>query len=495
MQQPLKLTASPSRRWQCSSRLWFVILMLGVITVFWSTLITLHQRWTQWDGSYAHGYIMVALCLAVVFTRLPPQWVMPRWRLLVILLALSVGVLWSIGFATQVGAVSQLAVYGALLVVVVSIAGWSGAWSAAFPLALLTLSLPVWEVLISPLQALTTWVATWFIRLLDVPAFIQGNSFTLPSGTVVIAGGCAGLNYFMIGLALSGLNALYRQMSWRQGVVSIGLLVALAVVGNWGRVIALILIAYQSQMQSSLVYDHGMFGWWIFAALFAAYLWLVSGFHGSEKRSVPSRFSLVTKSLKTYVLFGAVLAMGLWALPLFVQVQTGPSTSIRSVESDILQPIDPVRGAALFRHRYEGTDKAEYYEALVASSRWTVARLIYLNQSQGKELISHSNQVTEYSYQRLPSAILSENSLQAIQVNARQPELHLWQYQIGSAVTTDPIQGKLMQLTALLNGESVVALWHARIVCSDAGCRAELANVENNIESIRAALISPLQLY
>lgn len=497
MPPPIMLSSSPFVPWYRSARLGLGLCLLGVIVVFWPTLVTLHHRWTQWDGAYAHGYFMVAFCLYVVFARLPSQVVRPYAWPLAVTAGVAVGLLWSAGFAAQVGLAEQLALYGALLLLVLAVSGWAGLWRAAFPLALMTLSIPVWEVLIPPLQSLTTFVATEMVRLLEIPAFIDEHSFTLPFGTVVIAGGCAGLNYLMMGFALSSLNALYRGFNLRQSLMSIALLVALVIVGNWARVTALILIAYQSQMQSPLVYDHGMFGWWIFAGLFLIYLVVVSRIQDPKVR--PNRPSPASASAGNpgLVIFAALLFSGMWALPGYVRWQSKPVSEleIRPVDSPVLRELDNVRGDATFRHAYQGVDRSEYFELNNELGRWGVARLIYWHQTQGKEMISNSNRLTEFSYRSIPSAILAEHGLQAVLVDARQPELRLWQYRIGTTATTRPWQGKIQQLQALLNGQPAVALWQARKVCSDITCESDLAAVEASIDSLKAQLIEPLLLY
>ena len=46
------------------------------------------------------------------------------------------------------------------------------------------------------------------VRVIAIPAVIDGNSIFVPDGEIVIADGCSGLRYFTISLAIAYLISL-----------------------------------------------------------------------------------------------------------------------------------------------------------------------------------------------------------------------------------------------------------------------------------------------
>jgi exosortase/archaeosortase family protein len=51
-------------------------------------------------------------------------------------------------------------------------------------------------------------------------------------------------------------------------------LLLLALLGNWLRIISIVIVGHVTEMQSPLVSDHGTFGWLIFAALLT--IWMMA---------------------------------------------------------------------------------------------------------------------------------------------------------------------------------------------------------------------------
>lgn len=494
MKQPLTLSNVSAMRWFYHPLLWWSLLIMGSVVIYWPTAVTLHNRWTQWDGAYSHGYLMLGVCLIAIVRRFPEQCTNLRLRSPLMFSAVVVSALWSAGYATQVGLVEQVALYLLIGIVTIAVTGWQAALLWAFPFALIALSIPVWEVLIPPLQNMTTFFSTWVVRLLEIPAYIDNFSFSLPYGTVVIAGGCAGLNYLLMGVALSSINALYRQYDLRTGLLSIGLMVVLAIVGNWIRVTALILIAYSSQMKSALVYDHGMFGWWIFAAVFGLYLVVISRLREGggfiRPRSVPED----NQSKVSFLMFIVMLALLLWTIPFFARSQSQMSPDSPPLQNSRFQAADP-QAQALFPHGYSGFDAADYYQTAFQGRRWVIARLVYLEQKQGKEMIGGSNRLTDLHFEKLDSDLLEASNIASAVVSDRQPELWLWQYMIGPYATTDAFQGKLLQLRALLSGQPGAALWLAKTPCTTADCSAERLLIEQDVQSFNSQMVQPFQLY
>ena len=95
-------------------------------------------------------------------------------------------------------------------------------------------------------------------------AIVILNSIFIPFGQIVIADGCSGLRYFEIALALAYIIALLNNYSERKLLPALIIAAALGLLANWIRIFILVLIGYESKMESSLMANHEYFGWFVF---------------------------------------------------------------------------------------------------------------------------------------------------------------------------------------------------------------------------------------
>ena len=127
------------------------------------------------------------------------------------------------------------------------------------------------------LQWLTVHVVRIALRVTGVPSYFSGEYVQIPAGIFQIQGGCSGLHYFIVGLAIAVLLGELRRDDWRVRLQLILVGGALAILSNWVRVYSIILAGHLSHMQSYLVrVSHYSYGWFVFLAtlvLFFFYAW------------------------------------------------------------------------------------------------------------------------------------------------------------------------------------------------------------------------------
>lgn len=229
-------------------------------------LTSLHADWTDAETPYAHGYLLVlmAVYVAVRRWRAEPPAVSPGSPIVVLGLGVTVlGVL--AGLASDTLIVAQFLLPLLLLTAVWTLAGSAAAERLAPALALLYFGVRIWDVLIEPLQSMTTAVTAAFVRAIEIPAFIDGNFIYIASGAFEIAGGCSGLNFFVVAGTLGYFYGLVSYRRWTARAVLCLSAFAVALVANWIRVISLVLIGYGTEMQHSLIAGgHAGFGWAVF---------------------------------------------------------------------------------------------------------------------------------------------------------------------------------------------------------------------------------------
>ena len=240
----------------------------------------LRELLTQWSdpyGSMSHGPLVLALAIFFGWRawtsrtssenlRSQGFWLLPLAGLVALAIVSELLFLGS----------SRMALLPPIVfTAIAAIMGWTIARRFIPAVLFLFLGLPVWQLLNSPLQGLTTRVSTWLVRWSGIPVYVEGNFVHLSDGVFEIASGCAGLNYFLAALTLGATFALWR-VPQRGHQLRVLLAFAIAgMVSNWLRVTLLILIGHHTQMQHYLIrVDHLGFGWVLFLAMMVpAVLW------------------------------------------------------------------------------------------------------------------------------------------------------------------------------------------------------------------------------
>ena len=226
-----------------------------------------HHIWSDKYGHFSHGYLVLAMALWLAWSSWregPPVPTRPAWPVLSVLGVLVVAM--GASHAMSINTITESLLPCVLLAAICSAYGWSVGRKYFWPVCFVYAALPVWWLINTPLQQLTAFVSNLLVHWTGVPAFVQGNSFHLPAGTVEIAAGCSGLAYLNAAFALALFQSLQYLRSWRYRLKLLAAAVLLALAFNWLRVYSLIVIAYATDMQHYLIrVDHLTYGWILFA--------------------------------------------------------------------------------------------------------------------------------------------------------------------------------------------------------------------------------------
>ncbi len=166
-----------------------------------------------------------------------------------------------------------------LLVAVAAAFGFEMARLMLLPVLFLYFSAPELGLVISPpLQALTVKVVAGIGPHIGLPLTTSGNIVSFPNGiTFIVTDSCSGANFLIQGLALATLlGELERASAARRIGLWLGM-VPVALLGNWLRVFMILGVGYATDMHSTLATTaHVPFGYGIFLAVLALYMWVVS---------------------------------------------------------------------------------------------------------------------------------------------------------------------------------------------------------------------------
>lgn len=201
------------------------------------------------DPDYAHGLLVAPFVFYLLWqrrARFLRTRVAPRAAGIAILAAgLALLMIGTLGIELFLTRVSLMLVIAG---VVVCLAGWAHLRMLAFPLILLTLTIPLPAILAGqltlPLQLLASKTAESALTACHVPVLRDGNVLVLPNGVLQVAEACSGIRslFALLTLALIAARSLDRRTGARIAIVASA--VPIAVAANAMRVTATALAAY-----------------------------------------------------------------------------------------------------------------------------------------------------------------------------------------------------------------------------------------------------------
>lgn len=476
---------------------WLVPGLLVFVFAYQDSLSYLHTLWSANNESYSHGYLLLGFVAYLLVLSWPHFQFSPTklfW-----LPALACSALWLVAYATQVMVVQVALLPLLLYCLLASVLGWRQSIRLWLPLGSLYLALPLADVLVLPLQTLTTKVAGVILGLMGVTAYVDGFNIYFPSGTMRIIGGCSGLNYLLAALCLGLFYAHLNLSRFKYKCLAVGLAIVVALVGNWTRVTSLVLIGYYSEMQSPLVHEHGFYGWAVFACYLVAYF-----FYMRRVPDQPAEQPAVSQLPPLPVKHFAISLLLVCALPLLKELREPGFDALALEQAEQSLPPGFSQGGSeglsqggsegvgqwqatdepQWQPNYRGFDVAGHWQTRLGDKQLNLSVLTYLEQHQGKELIYYRNRMTrkdqQESLQLQP--VSSDLELNYSAVTGTATEQHVWWfYQVGSEVTLNEVSTKLAQAKQLFSAPPVrlVAL---SLSCAPRLCQQQLAELDQSAE-------------
>jgi len=364
-----------SSRWMRAGGVYGV---LGIVLVlYFPGLVSLTRFWNDnVNKAYTHGYLIALICLWLL-VRIRPHlqrtpWVTARSMLpavaaagLASLIAYRAGIL----FACQIllPILCWSSVYAAC--------GREAARLCAFPLGYFYFAVPVWGVINPLAQWSTVFAVRLLLRACGIPAYFNANFVQVPAGVFEIAGGCSGLHFIVVGLAIAVLYGELRSDVLRDRIKLGALAILLAAVANWIRVFSIILVGHFTDMQGYLVrVSHYAYGWWIFAGTMVAFFLIVHRYFpepptalnstsAESPPAVPPDSPVRQTQDLVYLGSASATVLVLMLAPLW-HLATNPATRTYSEPPQMLVPMagawaGPIPGRSEWQPVFEGADRVE----------------------------------------------------------------------------------------------------------------------------------------
>lgn len=224
----VKTVRAPKHKFAPSGAVISISIVLVCVAIaliaFQHSLLELVRRWDQQE-EYRHGYIIPFISVWLLWSRRHalmanigrPSWVGP----VLILLA---AIMQVIGKLSALFILSQTAFIVVLIGIALSFGGYPLLRTAFVPIVYLVFAIPlpyfIDAVLSFQLQIISSQLGVFFIRLLNIPVYLEGNVIDLGTYKLQVVEACSGLRYLYPLLSLGFLAAyLFQAPLWQRAIV------------------------------------------------------------------------------------------------------------------------------------------------------------------------------------------------------------------------------------------------------------------------------------
>ena len=257
--------------WLTLGLFWFAIATIGAAIFFVEGLDALLAAWAL--PEYSHGPLIPILSALLFLRQLkeyPPEPGPKRNRwvgVTVIIAALALATLGKLSNISDLVAYATILWIGGILLVSF---GWTTGKHFWPPVLHLVYMLPlpgvIYYKMTNWLQFISSELGVWFLKLLSIPVFLDGNIIDLGITRLHVAEACSGLRYLFPILSFSYIFAvLYRGPMWHKAVLLISA-APITVVMNSIRIAVAGIIVQNYGLDWLDGFTHFFEGWVIFVA-------------------------------------------------------------------------------------------------------------------------------------------------------------------------------------------------------------------------------------
>jgi len=465
----------------------FVLCLIMTGVTFDTTVFGLFSLWQIYDGNYGHGSLVMLTSLVLILRKLNERQdipLAPSWIFALPLMLLS-GL---IALAQLIGVdlLQYILLPMLILFAFMLIAGVDKARTILMPLGLVYFAVPFWDYLNEALVQITSTVVQYFIARSGITAYISGNSIFIPSGELVIAAGCSGLRYFIIGTFLGVLGSYLNFVSLKRQLLLIVALSGLSLVANWVRVYWITLVAYQTEMQSPLVRDHEFLGWVIFMSFMMPLLILNGRYQPAigvpvNTDTPPPRAGLLTNRDRIRMVLAIVLVWMSVSIAPYLVNRSG-NTVMPGLDPDVLAPfssrdmVDHNPAQTDWVPRITVPDTSSIKRIGAGPESVMVFRYLYVRNGPQEEILPYASNI----YDRDNWALINSGSLKdyvLLELSNKGSQEHIlviYNFNVGGYTTTSYLLAKLLQFPAVLTQQPYALFTAATISCGgDCGSAQE----------------------
>lgn len=469
-----------------------LLIVAASVAAAWPTLGALHARWTDWDAAtYTHGYLVLAISVILLWRanvgrEIPTPAVRDRTRPLAMVLLVGTCLVWVLAVRAGIVAAEWLLLPLLPLLAIWAAFGAATAQRNLFPIGFFCFAVPLWSIANGLFQGATVFAVRGLLRTVGIPSHFNGNFVQIPAGTFEIAGGCSGLHFVIVALALAALMGEMRDDDWRGRFKLLLLAGALAVFTNWIRVFTIILAGHYTNMQHYLVArSHYNYGWVLFAVAMVVFFLLERRMavrataRDDSTAAVPPRVGgLVRPVLATALVLGAMAVL---------QVLSSRPAQAQLSAAEAVPPWSAVEEATRWEPVIQGADlSARQIFRTVDGPAIERRQYLFKMQRQAKELGGYENDVT--GGQTILSSQVAQIAARPVAIlETRDAQGDLWvvaaAYETGGRYFASPAPAQLSyalrSVAGLRSRPASIFLWRTACVPD---CQAAVERVGHFVE-------------
>lgn len=442
------------------------------VALYWNSIGNLIHLWST-DDTYSHGFLIPFLSIYLISLRnkaLTHLTLKPA-PLLLIPLTLTL-CLWLLASITDTRTIELTLLPFIFIFTYLSIIGYQASLLLIAPLLYICVALPIWGVLTPLFQTMAVTINEIALQLTGISTYIKGTTVSIPAGTFEVEGGCAGIRYLVVTLALGGFFSLSNLKNKKSIITLMIASLLIPIVFNWLRIYIIILIGHFSDMQSPLVSDHKNFGWALYG------ISLIPLFIISRKLSDPENIQKVIISdtidppkIPNTIFFSILVLILIGSAPAFTYLlnRTEVNTLNDIIAPDAALPwLGPIHSNE-WKPNYKGAsiEVSSLYIGADELPNILLNILYYGNQSQDKELINELNNIVEPEFvdNRKIINLNNQNVVEERIIKDNSKRLVWYWYYINNKDTVIPVIAKLLQSNERISGKIYSSLITLSTVC------------------------------
>lgn len=205
--------------------LWFVLALVAAIPIFWSGFVSLGDAWLT--PEYSHGPLIPILSFYLFLRdmrKVPAtdEPITDRWQgVTITIIAFAIAILGNLVRIPDIVTYAFIIWVGGMILLTFGfrrgIVFWTGVLHLVYMLPLpqfLYWHLTIW------LQLVSSEMGVWFVRLMNIPVYLEGNVIDLGIYKLQVAEACSGLRYLFPILSFSYVFCvLYNGPVWHKIVI------------------------------------------------------------------------------------------------------------------------------------------------------------------------------------------------------------------------------------------------------------------------------------
>jgi len=409
------------------------------------------------DGTYSHAFLIPVIYLFLCYHLYIEKSLYLRSKINWVITSLFIFSCYAF-FVSSVAQISLVYWITHVLIIVTStLMLFKYHWRIIFPPLYLIFMYPLWGPLVLLLQEVSIVAVSFLMSLTGIPTYVDKQFVSIPEGTFEIANGCSGLRYFITALAISSLYIFLYLKKYKDILAFLSLAIAGSLIVNWIRITIIILVGHYTNMTSSLIDDHNMFGWYIFIP-FMFLLFIFGNTLGNDKATNKTEIKQHPILLNRTVFSICIVIVGIFLSSTYFHYLIKPVRENTRTSDQINTDIFPTI--------------SNYSQLLITEKKYKDSGFIVHNyQFDGRDLDSkptfYNNKLINNGWELLKEEFDNRWNYQ-IMTKKNQKSLIAVSYEIDGLRETSTFRFKLLRLKKALLGNSQSRLnWIGTICISD----------------------------